>query len=219
MIGSGPFSSRYSFEFGAWSRDFGSYPRQTAEFVDSFRHVIETATEVGASARKVAPNVRKVLASSFPELCLSIGVIEELVKAAEIFADKSGWPEGWIGVRSAIKKGKAQFDESQSSKLERLSQRLRPGNLADMVRIYALSTGWGALDIAVIEEDEVQKHFEAQQKVFDQCINLGQQLTQDQEKFDSLLTEILTAVSQRPMRLGKASLKAANQLASAGAFL
>jgi hypothetical protein len=197
------FSSHYPFEFGARSRDFGSNPRRRAEFVNWFSRAIQTAAEVGVSARAVAPEVRRLLASKLSELCRRVGMVDELAALAGAFTEHSGWPEGWIGIRSAIKRGKGQIEESQFAKLEALSEKLRPTSLADMVRTYAFSKEWEALDIAEAEEDEELKPLEARERIFELCVDLGQQLARNGVQLDSLLSEILTSDSQKTSALGK----------------
>ncbi len=197
------FSSHYPFEFGARSRDFGYYPRTGAAFTEWFGQAIEVAVTVGLSPRPVGPQVRKVLASNFAGLCTRAGMIDELAAAAEKFAERFGWPDGWIGVRSAIRKGKGQVEQSKLAKLETISDKLRPNNLADMIRTYAFSKEWSALDIADSEEDEELKPDEARERIFDLCVDLGRQLARDGELLEAMLPEILSAESQRTFALGR----------------
>ena len=197
------FSSHYPFEFGARSRDFGAYPRKRADLADWFGQAIQVATTLGLSSRPVAPQVRKVLASNFSGLCTRAGMIDELAGVAKKFAERFGWPEGWIGVRSAIRKGKGHIEQSKLAKLEAVSDKLRPNNLPDMIRTYAFSKEWSALDIADSEEDEELKPDEARTRIFDLCVDLGQQLARDGELLEAMLPEILSAESQRTFALGR----------------
>ena len=80
-------------------------------------------------------------------------MVDELAAVAKLFAKHSGWPQGWIGVRFALRKGSTDFKDAERAKLEELSQILRPANLADMIRTYAFSKEWGALDIAEADDE------------------------------------------------------------------
>lgn len=205
MLQSGHFSSSYSFEFGARSRDYGSHPRKYPEFVEWFGQAIQVGGEVGASNRAIAPEVRKLMAASFSELCKRVGMVDELVLLAERLSDGGTWPEGWIATRSAIRKCKGNVEESQLTKLEALAERLRPQNIPDLVRSYALSKEWGPLDIAALEEDDEEEPEtgKAREKVYEACIDLGQQLAQNGEQLLFMLPEILTSDSQKTFALGR----------------
>lgn len=199
------FSSHYPFEFGARTRDFGLYPRKRNEFVEWFGQAMRVVGTVGASNRAISHEVRKLIAVRFSELCKWVDMIDELVALAETFAGEGAWPEGWIGTRSAVRKCKGTIEESKLAKLEALSERLRPKDLPGLVRSYALSKEWGPLDIAVPEEDEEEETTRgtAREKVFEVCVDLGQQLAQDSKQLSSMLPEILASDSQKTFALGK----------------
>ena len=197
------FSSHYPFEFGARSRDFGSYPHTRAAFAEWFGQAIRVAESIGLSARPIAPQVRKILASNFSGLCTRGGMIDELAGVAEKFAERFGWPEGWIGVRSAIRKGKGLVEQSKLAKLEAVSDKLRPNNLADMIRTYAFSREWSTLDVADSEEDEELTPDKARTRIFELCVDLGRQLARDGELLEAMLPEILSAESQRTYAVGR----------------
>ncbi|MBT9486998.1 MAG: hypothetical protein IV093_05750 [Rubrivivax sp.] len=72
-----------------------------------------------------------------------------------------------------------------------------------MIRSYALSPEWSALDVSDIDEDEELKPIEARQKVYDLCTDLGQQLAADPKQFDALLPEIVAADSSKVFMLGR----------------
>lgn len=205
MLECGHFTSHYPFEFGARTRNFGLYPRKRSEITEWYGQVMQVAGEVGSSDLGIAPDVRKHVAGRFSQLCKRVGTIDELVVLAERLAGEGTWPDGWIGVRSAIKKCKGSIDESQLAKLEVLSERLRPKDLPGLVRSYALSKEWSPLDIASADEDE-EKESElgsVRERVFEMCIELGRQLALDSEQLASMLPEILRSDSQKTFALGK----------------
>lgn len=213
------FSSHFPFEFGARTRDFGFYPHTRKELADWFSEAIGVAAAVGLSSCPVATQVRTVLAKNFSGLCTRAGMIDELAGVAEAFGERFAWPEGWIGVRSAIRRGKKQLEKSKLDKLEALATMLSPNSLADMIRCYAFSTEWGALDVAITEDDEELKPEEARTRVFELCVDLGARLAQDIEQLKAMLPEALTASSARTFALGRGIASSCSSLAQSWRIL
>lgn len=202
MLKTSHFTSGYSFEFGAWKRDYGFYPNHGNQIRDWYAQAIEVGRTVGISSAAMSALVRKIMASNVPEL-LEVGMFDEVIALGDAFLGNGGWPQGWIGVRTGIKQGKNKMSNVHLNMLEELEQRLRPKDLAEMIRSYALSPEWGAIDIADLEDDGDQNPIEAQERIYELCAGLGQQLARSREQFDALLPEIMAADSQKVFALGK----------------
>jgi hypothetical protein len=202
MLKASHFTSHYSFEFGAWKRDFGLHPESGDQVRDWYAQVIEIGRAAEASGSGLSDRVRRVMANHVAEL-LRTGMFDEVIALAKAFTGNSGWPEGWIGVRNAMRRGNGKLSKAAVKKLEELEQRLRPSDLAGMIRSYALSPEWSALDVADLDEDEELKPLEARQKVYDVCTDLGQQLAADPKQFDALLPEIVASDSSKTFALGR----------------
>lgn len=202
MLKTSGFSSHYSFEFGAWKRDFGLHPGNPDQVRDWYTQVIEMGRAAEATDNGLSVRVRRVMANHIAML-LRIGMTDEVITLTKAFAGNSGWPEGWIGVRNAMRRGNGKLPDAVFKKLEELEQRLRPSDLAGMIRSYALSPEWSALDIADLDEEEELKPLEARQKVYDLCTDLGQQLAENPQWFAEMLPEIIAADSQKTFALGR----------------
>lgn len=202
MLKTSHFTSHYSFEFGTWKRDFGLHPASGDQVKDWYTQAIEVARAAEASGGALSDRVRRVMANHVADL-LRIGMSDEVIALAKDFTKKCGWPEGWIGVRIAMRRGNGKLSEVAFKKLDQLEKRLRPSDLAGMIRSYALSPEWSALEVADLDEDEELKPLEAHQKVCDVCTDLGQQLTAEPKQFDALLSEIFASKSSRTFALGR----------------
>lgn len=202
MFKTSDFMSHYSFEFGAWKRDYGLHPENRDQISDWYRRVIATARTVEASRKVPAARVRHVIASHVAEL-LRIGMLDEVIALAAEFAASGGWPEGWIAVRKAMRRGKGKMAAETHDKLGELEQRLRPSDLPGMIRSHVFSPEWGALDVADLDETEELKPVEARERVNDACVDLGQQLSRNPEQFETMLPEILGADSGKTFYLGQ----------------
>lgn len=211
MLNTSSFSSHYSFEFGAWKRDFGLHPESGDQVRDWYKQVIEMGSAAQTSGSGLSDRVRRLMANHVAGL-IRIGMFDEVIALAKALDGNNGWPEGWIGVRNAMRRSKGKLSEAEFKKLERLEQRLRPGDLAGMIRSYALSPEWGALDIADSDEQEELKPLEARQKVYDLCADLGQQLAGNPQLFDAMHPEIIAADSQKTFALGRGLAKGCDSL-------
>src|SRR5687767_5381701 len=65
MLKTGFFSTSYSFEFGARSRDYGYHPRSHQDVVDWFTRVLTFAEPFAVPDSPIAAGVRKVIAEEF----------------------------------------------------------------------------------------------------------------------------------------------------------
>ncbi|CAG0934837.1 hypothetical protein RHDC3_03100 [Rhodocyclaceae bacterium] len=198
------FSSHYSFEFGAWKRDYGLYPESGDQVRDWFTQTINIARAAEAQGGALSERVRRVMANHVAQL-VRIGMLNEVIALARAFDRSSGWPEGWIGIRVAIRRSNGRLSDVAMKELGELEQSLRPSDLAGMIRSYALSPEFGALDIADLEEDEEAelKPLEARQRVHDLCFELGQQLAKNPQQLQTLLPEIIVADSGNVFALGR----------------
>lgn len=202
MLRTAGFTPHYSFEFGAWKRDYGFHPENGDQVRDWYRQVIEMGHAAEAAGKIAATSVRLVIANHVEQL-LRIGILDEVLALGKSFAANGGWPEGWIGIRSAVRRGKGKIAEATFKKLQELEEQLRPRDLAGLVRSYALTPEWGALDIAALDEDVELKPVEAREKVYEMCSDLGEQLVRSPEQFDAMLAEIVAAESQKTFALGR----------------
>jgi hypothetical protein len=219
MLECGPFTSHSSFEFGARKRDYGLHPNRGAEIKEWYVRALEVARIIGSAPTATAAAVRRHLAGRIPDMLTRTGAVDEVIAICTGFAATSGWPEGWIGIRGALRRGKDRIPLPVREQLEQLESQLRPQGLPAMIRSYALSPEWGALDIAEFEEDEEQRPFEARQRVNELCEEMGQQIANDPDQLRALLPEILVAEAQKTFMLGRGIAVACTSLAECWAIV
>lgn len=196
------FSSHYSFEFGARKRDYGLHPENRSQIRHWYTQFIDLACCLGNSSGGLSDRVRRVLANHV-ETLLRVGMFDEVCAVADTLAADRGWPEGWIGIRKTIRRGQGKFTEAQFRDLEALAERLRPYDLAGLIRSHALTPDWSALDIVDLDDEDHLKPLEARRKVYDMCVELGQQLVGDDQQFETLIPEIIAAESLKTFELGR----------------
>lgn len=196
------FTSSHSFDFGARSRDYGSNPRG-AEVQVWFGQILEVCRTFGLSARPIATPVRRMIASRIGDIVFRAGLLDDVVALAHEFSGETGWPEGWVGVRSAIFRWKKNASPESIQKLEELAEFLRPTELPALVRAYALSKEWSTLDVAESEEDSSDDPSAAHARIFEMCVELGKELAKQPETLAALLPEIFASRAMKTSALGR----------------
>lgn len=213
MLQTSHFSSHYSFEFGARKRDFGLQPRSGSEIRNWYKEAIYVAREAGISRSQAAPEVRRLFATQLPQL-VRAGVVDEIVGTVAALSESGPWEDGWIAVRSAIRRSSGDTPSDIMTKLESLEQRLRPQDLASRIRAYALSPEWGSLDIADLEdgEEDESNPMAARERVAELCTDLGRELASEPYLLSSLLRELTCAEAQKTFHVGRGLASACESL-------
>ena len=202
MLRTTHFSSHYSFEFGAWKRDFGFYPRTAEEVEDWYAQALAVARKAYAAGSSVLRSaVRHVVAVHTVSL-VRAAVYSPILETLDALTAVGEWPEAWIAVRTALRRGEAKLPPTAASRLAEFERHLRPSSLIAMVRSYALSPEWTALDVADSDEHANSEPSEARERVNALCTKLGRQLATERLQLDAVLSEIIQAPSTKTAALG-----------------
>lgn len=200
MLETAYFNPRRSFEFGAWSRDLGFYPKTPDETKEWFARALNIAGEVITAGKDYADRVRHTVAEHISGL-LDVGMIDEVTSLANSLQQMTGWPEAWVSVRGTQRRLQSHAEPAMLEKLTALAEYVRPKNLVQQVRAYALFADGSDLDFAESEVDDGQE--DARERLFDLCLDLGKQLAGSPESLNLLLTELLIEGSHKVHMLGQ----------------
>ncbi len=127
---------------------------------------------------------------------------EALDKAAQNIHGQKAWNEGWLAVREIIQYDSKDFDKETSERLFRLEKLLKPANLLERARVFALSNQFDRFDV----EDEIaQEDNETSSRVRADKITreLGIQVVQDSDTFEAFLPEIVSTYASRLYTFGQ----------------
>ena len=196
------FSSNHSFEFGARKRDYGYSPRIYDEIWDWFREIYKLAGDLAAHGSLRDP-IRKMIGSQFRLLAMQLGSIDQLITLAESFANDGGWPEGWAGVRTAVREATKAKHKKEADKLQELADRLKPDSLEERISTYVLPEQWGALDIAEIDFDDDKRYEKAQEYIEIVCEGIGKELSDDLPALKLNLPRMLKSTSMRTLTVAR----------------
>ena len=195
------FSSSYGFEFGAHSRDYGFTPSTSQEVKSWYMVYVEYVVKLAVSEESVAYNAKSILASNFRGLWIKAGLYDELEKAIRTIYSKGVWIEGWLAVRSTINIHKDEMKSSQVARLNKLDALLKPKELIDRVRLYALhnNAGLALTDTMGIKEDFTK----VSNDIAMATRYIGQETATNKEVLNALLPELLTSDSYRLFCFGQ----------------
>ncbi|MBI5032579.1 MAG: hypothetical protein HZB51_18795 [Chloroflexi bacterium] len=189
--------------FGARPRDFGYHPKTKQEIVDWYRTYLSICTRTALLDAPVAKRAKQVLANNLRGMW-SIGVdldqefLEELEHSVIQIHSQKPWNEGWISVKGIIRYEGDRMEQKILLRLEQLSQLLKPVNLLEQARTYALTDEHVNFDLED-DVDEKERSSAQWKRVQDTTRQIGAAVAQDGTVFRELLPDL---VSNHNDRLG-----------------
>lgn len=197
------FSSAHEFGFGARPRDFGYQPETPQEIEQWYGTFIKLAVRFSLSDGEVATKVRKVLADNLRGLWTKAGVLDLLDDAIRKSHERLPWSDGWIALRGIIRFDASGFPDAVRARLEDLENVLRPNDLLQQARTFALSTRHGTFDLADGFDEDDEDASAGYERVYETTRHLGEQVAEDEAVLAALLPEIVSAHSDRLFVFGE----------------
>jgi len=182
------FSSKYSFDFGARSRDWGWSPKINKDAWDWYEAAILLAIELEQNL----DDVREILARHVRELWIIQPCQDVLDKAASTLATDRPWLEGWMAFKATLRFDGKGMPEDIRKKLEQIIDRLKPVDLLNQARAVILGSsggGWDIVDGEADGDDEMRSWEKAREMAKD----IGRELAQDAVARRAFLSELFAA--------------------------
>jgi len=192
MMQSDHFSSHYSFEFGARSRDHGYYPPTGKDVGHWFEEVLKLAETFVTSGSPVTPQVQKEIAGNFRGLWKNGGQLDALERISKAIAAKGFWRDGWIAARQSLRYDAKVLPAAALTRLTALEEFLRPKELANKVRALILGAKGGGLDLDDFENDDVNDFAAASARATAAIERLGKDVASDADVLSTLLPELVS---------------------------
>lgn len=195
------FSSSDEFEFGARKRDFGYEPKDHKDFPHWYETYIGICTRIVLSCQPTAQRAQRILADHLRGLWTNIGLFETLEKSAQQIHERQAWNDGWIAVREIIRYDVKSFQKEIQNRLNNLEKLLRPRDLLELARTYALSDqnrSFG-LEDDFADSDDASSGWQRAQAA---TRKIGFQVAQDPETLDILLPELVSTHNLRLRSFG-----------------
>ena len=133
------FSSSQKSEFGARSRNDGYDPKTKEDIDHWFDSFIKICTDLALLNHPLAERARKLLANKLRGLWTNGRVYATIERTTERLLKQSAWNDGWMAVQTIIRYDSKGFDKKTRERLLSLEKQLKPQDLLEKARAFALS--------------------------------------------------------------------------------
>jgi hypothetical protein len=148
------FSSSFSFDFGARKRSYGWYPRTLDDFRNWYGAFVQLAAQIGKSDTLVGLDARGILGRAIRGLWGDEWLNKKLIEVTQELAAVDGWPDGWIGIRNALRWEKEAINGKSLEQLKMLEKQLAPCDLWGKIQAKILRRGDYSVELDGEYEDE-----------------------------------------------------------------
>lgn len=195
------FASFHDFGFGARPRDYGYFPKTRYERKYWYEIFTGISVRLALSAAPISDNARKLLSDHLRGLWSNAGIYDALETAVSKIHAQHPWPDAWIAVRSTMRYDSEVMGKEALTRLQRLEESIRPVDLLQRARTFAISGEHHTFDLE--ENLETPKDpTSGWRKVEETTRRIGAQVAQDTDILDALLPELLTAQNRRIVIFG-----------------
>ena len=196
------FISSHEFSFGARPRDFGWQPKTRNDVIHWYETFIDICTHLALSGRPISKKARKALSDKLRGLWTKGRMFEPLENSARQIHKQQAWNEGWVAVRSIIRYDSKSFEKEIAERLDRLEKLLKPKDLLERARTYALSNEHRIFDLQddIDGNEDVVSSWEHVQET---TRKIGAQVAQDMATLNALLPELVSTDNTRLFSFGK----------------
>ncbi len=190
------FGSFHDFSFGARPRDYGYHPKSPREVSQWYETFIGICTNLATSGRSIAQASKRLLCNKLRGLWSEGNMFDALEKSIKIIHEQQAWNEGWLAVRGIIRYDSKGFDNEVKNRIINIEKILKPKNLLELARTYALSDEINTFEL----EDDFDDGEDASlsfQRVEETTREIGAKVVQDINSFNILLSDIVSTYSRR----------------------
>jgi len=196
------FSSSHEFRFGARPRDYGYNPKTREEVTHWFETFIGICTRLTLSDQPIAEQTRKLLAYKLRDLWTVGGMYNALEESARQIHGQRAWNDGWMAVRGIIRYDRKDFKEEIMERLLRLEKLLKPIDLLEQARTYALSDQHQSFDLEDDFDDD-EDASEAWHRLQEATRKIGARVAQSIDTLNTLLPALVSTNNARLYSFGR----------------
>lgn len=196
------FSSFHDFAFGARPRDFGYYPKTGEEHINWFETFIGICGNIALSGKPIAEKAQKIISDKMRGLWSNAQMYDVLEKLAIQIHKQNPWNEGWIAVRGIIKYDRKGMEKDVIERLYKLENYLKPDNLLERARTYALLKTNTIIGLEDVYDDD-SGACNGWEEVEKKTVEIGAEVAKDPEVLNTILPELFTPERSRLWSFGK----------------
>ncbi len=186
------FHSHTEFNFGARSRNYGYWPNTSEEIAHWYETFLNISTSLSISDLPIAPKARKILSDNLHGLWTHAYIHEALENSICKIHEHQAWNEGWIAIKGIIKNDSAVFSKGILEKLYKIESVLKPKNLVERARTFALSKNYGIFTLEEDFDDDNNDPSAHLSEMEETTRKIGLQVIQDSDTLNALLPELFS---------------------------
>ena len=183
------FTSHFSFDFGARSRDFGWQPKTIADQKNWYQIFIKIGLNLALSNHRLSKKARKLVANKFRGLWSRSSNFDLLEEMAKKLHDQEPWSEGWIAINETIRFDRESYDPEILKKIIRIKEYLKPSSLYGKASVYIVPGQHYSSDCFDLQDKD--KQGECQKLLNHEVFEIGKKLALDEKTFLSLLPKMV----------------------------
>jgi len=197
------FTSSYLIDFGSRPRDYGYRPETQEDVIQWYSTFIEFTLHLALSDHPLSVDAKNMLGKQFQSLWRQ-GLFKSLENAAEKLHKKGTWQEGWLSVRATIRTEGEKMTPDSLARLRTLDRLLRPTDLEQQARAFALADHGQAIDLVdAAEKDDRGKASGRYKRVRQKTRTIGKQVAVENEVLSNILPELVSTNSTRTFKFGQ----------------
>ncbi len=196
------FSPNYEFSFGARPRDYGYQPRDK-EILPWYESFIKLCTDHALSNKSTAYKAKKVLAGKIRGLWTKAKAFDALENSAKAIRKIQSWNEAWITSNSILKFDSKGMPKDILGRLHALRETLKPNDLENLARTYALVDQSFLCDLEDDYEDDDEDPSKGFRRAEEKTREVGSMLAQDEAVLDKLLPDLVSTDNPRLHNFGQ----------------
>jgi hypothetical protein len=193
----GHFYTANTSNFGARPRDYGYWPQSNQERIAWYRSFLDICTNTALSDKSpVASDAKSVLAKKLRGLwgiglTINQDFLDILEETVTQIHKRQAWNAGWLSVKEILRYGGKSMEQKALLKLKQLENFLRPADILEKARTYALTDRWLGFDLED-DYDENENATSQWKRVQQITREIGAEVAQNDTAFNALLPELVT---------------------------
>jgi hypothetical protein len=196
------FSSFHDFGFGARPRDYGYYPKTEEEAINWYTVFIGICTRLALLVSPISQKAKEVLCDNLRGLWTKAHMFEVLGDSVKRIHEQQAWNEAWIAVREVLRYDGKGFKKDVLERLRDLERRLRPYDLLERARTFALSDEQHTFDLEE-DFDVGTDGTSAWERMQETTQAIGVQVAEDPITFGLLLPVLVSTHNSRLYSFGR----------------
>lgn len=188
--------------FGARRRDYG-YKLSKEEVLPWYETIVKLCTSHILSGKPTAKKAKILLAEKLRELWVNLKAYDLIEACVNEIRKVQNWNEAWILSSEMIQFDFKKMPKDALKKLLAIRKVLKPQNLENLARSYALSGKHLFWDLEQDFSGELQDSRDSLKRLQEITIQIGSMVAKDEKVLDKLLPELVSTNNSQLHDFGK----------------